>query len=473
MLPEDTKELTFAELENFLKPNNISERFTLRAFLKLSKLIEQNFGITLKAQIPFFLIRSLSLPLQKSLEWLMQKNIIKEVRSLSNLFPDEPSFFNYLTEVIPEYKVWAGGVSETPDGALTKMIGEACERYAQTVIDPKKLTQAKFQDLKNAIDPRSFAGPSEKQRISNGWERWNIQDDSIFHWIAGKSLISGKKIFLPAQTAYFVYPYLADEQIILLPISTGAAAGLSENQAQLSGMCEVVERDAFMITYLNRLSPLQINMEESGETLKVFYEKFKKFRLDLSIYALPTDAPLWVMLAVITDTTGIGPAITVGAKAHPSALEAATSAALEAYYVRISARTTFKPDAGVERDYTKIKSPDDHAAFWANTSMVSGLDFLKNGKTIILPNEKKPEKLLDFFRRKNYEVAWVDLTSPDLKERGMYVGKAIIPTLQPLFMDESHPYYGGGRLSALPVELGYLKVAHSEGSFNKTPHPFP
>jgi len=149
MLPEDTKELTFAELENFLKPNNISERFTLRAFLKLSKLIEQNFGITLKAQIPFFLIRSLSLPLQKSLEWLMQKNIIKEVRSLSNLFPDEPSFFNYLTEVIPEYKVWAGGVSETPDGALTKMIGEACERYAQTVIDPKKLTQAKFQDLKN------------------------------------------------------------------------------------------------------------------------------------------------------------------------------------------------------------------------------------------------------------------------------------------------------------------------------------
>jgi ribosomal protein S12 methylthiotransferase accessory factor len=48
----------------------------------------------------------------------------------------------------------------------------------------------------------------------------------------------------------------------------------------------------------------------------------------------------------------------------------------------------------------------------------------------------------------------------------------IIPELQPMHLDERHPYLGGERLYQMPVTLGYKDRPSREEELNPFPHPF-
>ena len=49
-------------------------------------------------------------------------------------------------------------------------------------------------------------------------------------------------------------------------VTTGLATGQSLEEAIAKGILEVVERDAFMISYLNRLSPASRRFGRPGRT---------------------------------------------------------------------------------------------------------------------------------------------------------------------------------------------------------------
>jgi ribosomal protein S12 methylthiotransferase accessory factor len=51
------------------------------------------------------------------------------------------------------------------------------------------------------------------------------------------------------------------EQTIGPSISTGQAAAASTEAALLGGLCEVIERDAFSIAWLNRLSMPEVQID--------------------------------------------------------------------------------------------------------------------------------------------------------------------------------------------------------------------
>jgi ribosomal protein S12 methylthiotransferase accessory factor len=113
-------------------------------------------------------------------------------------------------------------------------------------------------------------------------------------------------------------------------------------------------------------------------------------------------------------------------------------------------------------------------------SRASGLDFLQGSKEIIVEARQTPvhltqrlETVLQFFRKKQWEVAWVDLTLPSMKRRGPFLGKAVVPALQQIFFDERFPFLGGKRLYDLPVALGYLEHPRQFVELNRIPHPFP
>ncbi len=483
LTPEDEISLSTSKTSNFQFFLASYEILLWKAFLKIATIVEKALGIRIEIKIPFALIRSLPYPLQEALNWLIDKGHIKKINDFSNIFSDEPRFQIYSTIIDPDHEIWSGGIDESPREALIKTIGEAVERQAQSVYDYKKFKIAKFSELRNVLDPLSFAGPSLNQRGQKGWERWRIENDSNFRWIKARSVVTGKKIWVPAQLAYLPYHFHNDpgEPIINWPITTGAAAGLTEEDAMIRGICEVIERDAFIITYLNKLSPPKVDLENSGEFLAKIAAEFKKYFLELNIYALPTDAPVAVMLAVISDLTGFLPAICVGAKAHADPFRAAKGAALEAFHVRIGCKMMLERRTP-EKDYSKIRNPGDHVLFWSQNERKGDLDFLnKNGKLIsIRQNERTNENtqdslnnLINFFKQNNLEAIWADLTPKHFRKTGIFIGKAIIPKFQPLFMDERFPYYGGERLYKLPVLLGYLQGPLSEDEFNKLPHPFP
>ncbi len=135
-----------------------------------------------------------------------------------------------------------------------KTVGEGLERFCLCVYREKHFLLSTFDKIsQKALSPLSFAGISPSQRQAN--PRLKIDEKSVFRWVEGFSLYDKKKVFIPAQLVYVGYKYHPQEPMIREQISTGAAAADSFKGALYKGICEAVERDAFMITYFNKLSP--------------------------------------------------------------------------------------------------------------------------------------------------------------------------------------------------------------------------
>ena len=73
--------------------------------------------------------------------------------------------------------------------------------------------------------------------------------------------------FLAAR-AYIDIPYLAIGERFALPISTGCAAHTDIAAALLSGLCEVIERDAIALLWLQRMAVPRLSLDGLGATYR-------------------------------------------------------------------------------------------------------------------------------------------------------------------------------------------------------------
>lgn len=157
---------------------------------------------------------------------------------------------------------------------------------------------------------------------------------------------------MPAQLVYVPYSYQHDEPLLRFPISTGAATGVSLDDALYRGICEVVERDAFMITYLNKIVSPQVNLFSiKDKTIYDIANIFKRYKLELVILNLTTDLQIPVFAAVTLDRTGLGPAVSVGLKAGFNIKETIIGAIEESLMVRTWIRDKF---IYAEPNYTEL-----------------------------------------------------------------------------------------------------------------------
>ena len=75
-------------------------------------------------------------------------------------------------------------------------------------------------------------------------------------WVPAMDPLTNEVVYVPAAMVfvpYFFYQGSGDSPIAQ-PISTGLACHVSPEQASLNAVCEVIERDAFTITWQARLS---------------------------------------------------------------------------------------------------------------------------------------------------------------------------------------------------------------------------
>ncbi|MDP3758109.1 MAG: YcaO-like family protein, partial [Candidatus Daviesbacteria bacterium] len=190
---------------------------------------------------------------------------------------------------------WSGADLESPEKAAMRCVGEAVERTCLYVYRDKDLVSGSFKELENrgAINPREFAAFSVSQLKNDKFSRCRFDENSRFGWAAGKSLITGKKVLAPAQLIYLSYKYKDQEPTIRQRISTGAAAYTDWEEALYRGICEVIERDAWMIHWLNELSPPRIDLENSpDEDLRKLTQIFRRKNLELHVLDITTDIPL-------------------------------------------------------------------------------------------------------------------------------------------------------------------------------------
>jgi len=463
----------------------------LRACLKI---LERHTGSRLMISVP----QSLQLFATETTETWGSIDTIYNLQSLGIIknfskrksFSDEPPLFAYTAQYSDAR--YASGVDFLSEKkAAGKAIGEAIERHLwghSNFFSSHKIIKTYKEIQKRALNIFSLAGFSEKQKKKHPGLQFT--EETPFAWIYARSLTSGTKILCPIQLVSSLYfwknvktPWNKDgvEPMLRWCITTGLATGKSLEEAIVAGMLEVIEREAFMIAYLNKLSPPIINLEHlasQDEEVGRVLRKFKRYNLEVHLVTLPTDFPVHVVLAIIRDHSGRGPAMAVGASADFNLKTCLLDALSESTSVRHSIKNTYKNPI-----HSKHIGRKERLMYWAKQENSNKINFFTRGKKINIHlkesvyaqsrecrhDKKQLEILVQEFRRQNEEVCYVELSLKETKFLGFRTVFVVAPGLQPMHLEEEIPYFGGERLKTVPEKLGYKPAKE----LNKEPHPFP
>lgn len=363
-----------------------------------------------------------------------------------------------------------GGGLAVADAGLARLvaIAEGAERYAgrfHTVLEPATATASALDGdvLDLARLPR--CSPAE---LAAGCPVSPPDPSQPIRWVRGFDVRTGDPAWVPAVMACYGLPPSSDAERFHYRISTGCAAHFDPTEALIRGICEVIERDAIAVTWLQRLPLPSIPAEQLTDSSRRIVSWTARHFMDAHLFDATTDmaVPTVYCLLVaphddqVRQVAGCASARTLPAAAEKALLEA------------IAARRACHSRSGQEGPGGRwpMASPDRASAF----------DFLLEGARDRTATVGQPELpagsrdalrwLLRSLERQDMQVYAVDRTPAEVAAVGLTVMTVLIPDLQPMSLDRRAQFLAHRRLYSAPVLMGY--VAHREEDLNPWPQPF-
>jgi ribosomal protein S12 methylthiotransferase accessory factor len=385
-----------------------------------------------------------------------------------------------------------GGGGEDLATALAATIGEAVERYCMFFYDKSEMVFATYRDVADdAVHPDLLRLYSAEQvpHLREGRPLENFTEDSRVQWVWGYSLTHRKPRLVPASLVYLAYEYSPDEAAIGSNASTGLAAGLTVEEAILTGIYEIIERDAFASSWLHRRFRRTIEIDE-GALSRTLTDRFSLGhpKIELEVYDITLDIPVPSTFLVMKRPAEFGPALCVGTACRLNPADAVRKCMHEAgqalpyFRFLLNQLKTWKP----RPDFKDVTAFDLHCVLYLKRpELVSeALAFTAETRDRValsaMPNRSTGRVLHDIetciitLAEAGHEVIVVDITTDDIVDLGMRAVRVIIPGLVPLHGDHNRPYLGVKRLYDVPARLGWPGPgADGRWSFNPYPHPFP
>jgi len=341
---------------------------------------------------------------------------------------------------------FGGGVDAGWDAAFMKALGEGLERYAAGIYREESFTRAPAANVSNPVTPDAFVRPESSESYA--------RDDRL-PWVTGEGLGTGEAASLPAEFVHFPPP----EKRYRPSITTGLGLGNSGPHAALSGLYEVVERDATMTSWYSTVDPLGIDVDDEG-----FAELAKRARAEsLSVTPLlvTTDVDVPVV-AVGVHREGDWPRFAAGSGADLDPAAAARSALAEALQNWTELRS-MGPDAAAEQGAAIGR----HADFPAETRAFFDPDASVPAESLGEPELSGADELaavVDRVETVGLEPYVARTTTRDLAALGFEAVRVLVPGAQPLFTGD--PFFGD-RARDVPRSMGF------EPDLEKAYHPFP
>ena len=405
-----------------------------------------------------------------------------------------PAFFHYYarscnTKMLgsPPNFGHTGGASVCREIAYAKAMGEAVERYCSAMYDPDDLPLSSFDAAPfPCVRPDAFALYSHEQYATGDFPFAPFTETVPIRWTAAKNLANSEVCFVPAGMVfapYFVHDESGEQAIVQL-ISTGLACHLTYVQAAIAGICEVIERDAFTITWQAKLSRPKLRLDTLSDASRDSVSRFERTGNRVTLIDITMEHRIPTILSVLTNPHPDAPAL-VFAAATDLHLEHAVRKSLEELshtrrlaQILKNQQPSFRPT----RNYANVNNQDAHVNLYCdarNASMASFitassefLDFQKLSSFATGDHEKDLTNLVQSISELGHTVYVADLTSEDVRDLGLSVVRAIIPGFHPLFMGHQLRALGGTRLWDAPHRLGFTNPPKI-GRDNPAPHPFP
>jgi ribosomal protein S12 methylthiotransferase accessory factor len=447
--------------------------------------LERVFGITITYDAFTLPVNDPELvPLFTFAEEMRKKGICSSLIRASSL-EDEPRLFQWSVRYAEGDDRFASGASlVSQKDALLSTLAEAMERAVWFNHDDffQKPTVSRTHDLRGAyLDPARFAGFSTEERAKHS--RRKLDPDAQYLWIRGTSLIHGRATWIPAQTmspAPHFREQIKSEPIIRQTTTNGLATWPTLTGAQVRGIRELVERDAYMIMWFNQLSLPRTDLGNVplDSSLGELLSRCKRYRLKVHAIQLLTDAPVHAICVLIEDAAGHAPRFSVGLKASRDLSAAILGATTEALRARNGARRFLKKNPDWHAPAVDKIGHRDRVYFWATEDRAKNLEFMVRGPLIPFHESTKfqnDEEELEGYKKwcqeKNYECVTMplDTSSIYMSPASWHTEMIVMPEMQPMHLTEEWRMSGSSRIKDIPTESGL--TARSK-PFTGAPHPF-
>lgn len=370
--------------------------------------------------------------------------------------------------------------------AMLGAVGECVERYCCAVYQHQQLIYGSQLDVgAQAVGMDQFCLFSSRQLDDANFPLPRWQPESPMHWVQGYSLLQQQPRYLPACLTYI--PYFNHESLerqpdfFALAVSSGQACHTDVDAALLSGLCEVIERDAFIICWSKMLSVPKLDFSSDPQLCDIYQRYFACTGLQFHLFDLTLDIQIPTVLCI---AQGVGPRgfyCCVGAATRPHYRDAVIKAWQEAAQGLIWAQSLMqsKPDWRPESDFRNVRDFADHVRLFCEPDMQPHLAFLLESRQVSRPDFSAPtlsatqglKFCLDAVATSGFDVIAVDLTTEDIRDTGLVVRKVFVPGTASLYAVHALPYFGCPRFEQVPAKLGL--PALPRGQFNPIPHPFP
>ncbi|CAK8714995.1 MAG: ribosomal protein S12 methylthiotransferase accessory factor [Candidatus Electronema aureum] len=418
-------------------------------------------------------------PQQRGQEKLLDEFVSTRLGPVRNLYeltrePDAPDIFSYVSELcdMTQFSFQQSGTVSTGIGitrfhARTAAIGEALERYASGFYNPQSQVRlASYKELRadglRAAHPSDFGLYSEQQYQQCGYLR-RFTEETRIGWAKSVALTdSHAEVWLPACFVFLPYTYMAGETQISSQISTGLSASFDFDTAVMGSICEIVEREAAMLTWLHNLPCAELSFSPDCWFSEVFAQRFARSGFAYRLCHAPGDLGLHTVFAMMVDKGRH--VVSTGSSTKTDPQQAALKALLETVQVREllqsipKRRTPAKFHLELYQDIPL--SPDLHQFFHSGITQHS----VGEETALTLP------ELLANCKQAGIDVYVIDLTTADLADAGLKVVRVVMPQAVRLYREFELPYLGGKRLYEAPARMGF--AAMSEAELNLQPHPF-
>lgn len=406
----------------------------------------------------------------------------------------EPNFFHFWAqacnvEAFSRQRNFArgGGAAIDRGFALAKAVGEAVERYCSALFELEDLPLASYDDAPfPCIPPEDWALFSPAQYASSGFPYLPFERGTLVRWAPTLDAATGKEYHVPAVFVYVPYYFYqgTGDTPIAQPISTGLACHSSKTEAAISAICEVIERDAFTITWQARLSRPRIPLATLSPALREIAGRFTQAGYSVDLVDITMDAGVPTILGVLRGMSAQAAQLVTAAATSLDPEVAARKALEELDHTRSYCQRLVNEVPRLDPDPTfeNVMDQESHLNYWCDPEHRQFADFLTASEREVnfasLPSlatghpKADLQVLVDRVSAVGHRVLLTDLTTIDVRELGLAVVRAIIPGFHPLVVGHRFRALGGHRLWELPQKLGYVGIDPAAGD-NPYPHPYP
>ncbi len=409
------------------------------------------------------------------LEVLESHKLINTIHRVG-FFHDEPKInrfvigLNYPKDlsdgIKPDEGITSTGSSfDSPYDALLLSLYEAVERLSVYCFRKKSIIFSTRHNLKEkSIDLSSYNDDVTIDYFKLGW-------------IKAKNVINNSNYLVPAHFVYLNFSNTYKESPITTLITTGAAGGFTHEETLLRGIYEIVERDAFMTIYLNKISVPRISIKNiPNQKLQSIIRYLKRYNLELYVLDITNDLQIPSFASVIIDRTGLGPAVTIGLKSGFHIVDAIIGCIKEALSTRTWIRYRIYQDKkhNLTIDPKQIRSLDQRGVYWFPKSMLPKIEFMikSSPQPLRWPlshtyNKGELDHVVNMLNHKKFDIYFVDITPKIFAHLNYKIYKVIIPKMQPVYLNEKRKEFRIDRLRKVAKYFGKNKYY-----LNLVPHPF-